>query len=72
MKPEIKAEWVAANKLKPDLKTFYDIEWDRGQKHDSSDFVIDTSVKVEDKMYTDYMQNYVLGFKGSLSGDQEF
>jgi hypothetical protein len=68
IKPEISANWVAANKLKPDLKTFYDSEWDRGQRSNKGDFDIDMGVKIDDGLYCDYMKNYVGGFTGMLSG----
>lgn len=39
-KPEISAEWVAANKMEPDLKTFYDKNRFEKQIYRTDDFAL--------------------------------
>lgn len=60
LKPEISAEWVAANKIGPDLKVFYDKERFERQIFRAEDFVLTRDATVHLDSFDMYMINYPL------------
>lgn len=60
LRPEISAEWVSANKIKPDLKAFYDKELYERVMFDSQDFQLAPLQKSEVTSFDAYLSHYAL------------
>lgn len=58
LKPEISAEWVCANKIKPDLKTFYNEDRFSRQMLNDDEFGLGKDEKVETEVFDNFMESY--------------
>lgn len=58
VKPEISAEWVAANKMEPDLKVFYDKERFEKQVFRREDFALTKDRTPPLDSYDAYMSSF--------------
>lgn len=60
IKPEISADWVAANKQEPDIKTFYDKERFEKQIFKAEDFALARGSNPGVPAFEQYMAHFAL------------
>ena len=58
IRPEISAEWVAANKLEPDIKTFYDKNRYEKQVYRPDDFALTRDTEAGLEAFDSYMEHF--------------
>lgn len=60
MRPEISADWVVANKIKPDIMQFYDKKEFETQVLDNEEFQLGKEDATDLQSHDNYMQNFAL------------
>jgi hypothetical protein len=60
IKPEISADWVAANKMEPDLKTFYDKNRFEKQIYRTDDFALTRESNPGLPAFDSYMSHFAM------------